>query len=184
MKPFEQESGINWFIISNALSGCCVLNRLKRTKRGSRGLSQETPAGVWGGSDLNASEGGGDGSQILPRMGQAHWAFTWPLHGCSRSLENSSPRTSSGSPPSLYSCLCSNIAPSQGPPLTVLAKTQFLYRTYPKSCDFFTFFGSVTYLCQPPLPLQGEIPQDQGPTYFTWPLAYIRCSVDTCWMNK
>ena len=184
MKPFEQESGINWFIISNALSGCCVLNRLKRTKSRSRGLRQEAPAGVWGGSDPNASEGDDDGSQISPRMGQALWAITWPLHGCSRSLENSSPRTSSGSPPSGYSCLCSNIAPSQRPPLTVLAKTQFLYRTYLKSCDFFPFFWLLFFSANPPPPPQGEIPQDQGPTYFTGPLAYIRCSVDTCWMNK
>ena len=154
MKPFVQESGINWFIISDALSGCCVLNRLKRTMRRSRGLSQEAPAGVWGGSDLNTSEGDGDGSQISPRMGQAHWAITWPLHGCSRSLENSSARTSSGSPPSLYSCLCSNIAPSQGPPLTVLAKTQFLYRTYPKSCDIFPFFwlSNLSLSTSPPHP--------------------------------
>lgn len=95
--------------------------------------------------------GDGDGSQISPRMGQALWAITWPSHGCSWSLENSSPRTSSGSPPSRYSCLCSNIAPSQRPPLTVLAKTQFLYRTYPKLCDFFSFFW-LSYLSLPTTP--------------------------------
>lgn len=159
-----------------------MLNRLSRTKSRSRGLSQESLQGCEG-SDLNASEGDGDGSQISPRMGQAHWVITWPLHGCS-------PKPGKFFPPEhplahlhpFIHVFASNIAPSQGPLWTVLAKNTVFFIELIQITDFFPFLPNYLSLSTPlpSPPLQGEIPQDQGPTYFTWPLAYIRCSVDTC----
>lgn len=105
------------------LSGCCVLNRQKRSKSRSRGISQEAPAVVRGGLDQNASEGEGDDSQVSPRMGQAHWghhtAFAWLLPKPGKSFpQNIHWLTSIPLFMSLF-----RYRPSQRPSLTILAKT-------------------------------------------------------------